>query len=56
MLNVGFPLEAYIGLSNVVNVKGGTLVVEEGNKAAEIEAEDDISEPDEGKIFSFRSQ
>jgi translocation protein SEC63 len=39
--------DSYVGFDTKMEV---TLVVEEGSKAAEIEAEDDISEPDEGKI------
>jgi len=38
--------DSYVGFDTKMEV---TLVVEEASKAAEIEAEDDISEPDEGK-------
>jgi translocation protein SEC63 len=40
--------DSYVGFDTKREV---TLVVEEASKAAEIEAEDDISEPDEGKNF-----
>jgi translocation protein SEC63 len=39
--------DSYIGFDTKMEV---TLVVDEATKAAEIEAEDDISEPDEGKF------
>jgi translocation protein SEC63 len=38
--------DSYVGFDTKMEV---TLVIEEASKAAEIEAEDDISEPDEGK-------
>lgn len=40
--------DSYVGFDTKVEV---TLVVEEPHKAAEMEAEDDISEPDEGKLL-----
>lgn len=39
--------DSYVGFDTKMEV---TLVVEEASKAAEIEADDDISEPDEGKF------
>jgi translocation protein SEC63 len=39
--------DSYVGFDTKMEV---TLVVDEATKAAEIEAEDDISEPDEGKF------
>jgi translocation protein SEC63 len=38
--------DSYVGFDTKMEV---TLVVDEAAKAAEIEAEDDISEPDEGR-------
>ena len=40
--------DSYVGFDTKMEV---TLVVEEASKAAEIEAEDDISEPDEGTLI-----
>lgn len=40
--------DAYVGFDTKVEV---TLVVEEAGKAAQMEAEDEISEPEEGKCF-----
>ncbi|KAH6998863.1 Sec63 Brl domain-containing protein [Ilyonectria sp. MPI-CAGE-AT-0026] len=41
--------DAYVGFDTKMEV---TLVVEEASKAAEMQAEDDISEPDEGKFLT----
>lgn len=41
--------DSYVGFDTKMEA---TLVVEEASKAAEIDAEDDISEPDEGKHYS----
>lgn len=41
--------DAYVGFDTKMEV---TLVVEEASKAAAMQAEDDISEPDEGKFLS----
>jgi len=41
--------DAYVGFDTKMEV---TLVVEEASKAAEMQAEDDISEPEEGKLQS----
>lgn len=43
--------DSYVGFDTKMEV---TLVVDEATKAAEIEAEDDISEPDEGKFPLFK--
>lgn len=43
--------DSYVGFDTKMEV---TLVVDEATKAAEIEAEDDISEPDEGKFPVFK--
>ena len=45
--------DSYVGLDTKMEV---TLVVDEASKAMEIEAEDDISEPDEGKVPLYHSQ
>jgi translocation protein SEC63 len=42
--------DSYVGFDTKMEV---TLVVEDASKAAEIEADDDISEPDEGKSSSW---
>lgn len=42
--------DSYVGFDTKMEV---TLVVEESSKAVEIEAESDISEPDEGKILNI---
>jgi translocation protein SEC63 len=44
--------DSYLGFDTKMEA---TLVVEEASKAIEIDAEDDISEPDEGKYFKFIS-
>jgi translocation protein SEC63 len=41
--------DSYMGMDTKMEV---TLIVEEASKAVEIQAEDDISEPDEGKVPS----
>lgn len=43
--------DAYVGFDTKMEV---TLVVEEPGKAAQMEAEDEISEPEEGKFFHSR--
>ena len=45
--------DSYVGFDAKMEI---TLVVDEASKAAEIEAEDEISEPDEGKSVSFHSK
>jgi translocation protein SEC63 len=42
--------DSYVGFDTKMEI---TLVVDEASKAAEIEAEDEISEPDEGKFPGF---
>ena len=44
--------DSYVGFDTKMEI---TLVVDEASKAAEIEAEDEISEPDEGEFLRYNS-